>query len=320
MLADMNTSILLPTRVRLGWIGTGVMGGPMCGHLLRAGHPMTVYTRTPSKAQELLDQGALWAKSPTALLEQADVICTMVGFPRDVRKIYLGKEGLLAQARPGQVFVDFTTSEPSLAQEISAVAKEQQAFALDAPVSGGDVGARGGTLSIMVGGESSVFEALQPMLRVFGKVLVHQGAAGSGQHAKLCNQITIAGTMIGVCEALLYAHQAGLDGERLLASIRQGAAGCWTLEHLAPKMLQRDFAPGFYVEHFIKDMGMALAEANRMGLLLPGLNMVHKLYQAVHAQGHGRSGTHALLLALETLSPPHLSASRQLTPSSASDV
>lgn len=286
------------------------MGLPMCERLLRAGFALTVYTRTSSKAQQLLDQGALWAESPVALAEKADVICTMVGFPKDVRDVYLSKDGLLSNARPGQVVVDLTTSEPSLAREIADRAKEQHAFALDAPVSGGDLGAKQGTLSIMVGGDLSAFEALKPILGVFGKRLVHHGPVGCGQHAKLCNQITIAGTMVGVCEALWYAHQAGLDGEKLLESIRQGAAGCWTLDHLAPKMLQRDFAPGFFVEHFIKDMGLALAEANRMGLLLPGLAVVHKLYQAVQAHGHGRSGTHALLLALENLSPTHFATHR----------
>ena len=284
------------------------MGLPMCEHLLRAGFALTVYTRTSSKAQRLLDQGALWAESPATLAENADVICTMVGFPKDVRQVYFGKSGLLSNAKPGQVFVDLTTSEPGLAQAIAERAKERHAFALDAPVSGGDVGAQQGTLSIMVGGESSVFDALTPIVRVFGKFLVHHGPAGCGQHAKLCNQITIAGTMVGVCEALLYARQAGLDGGKLLSSIRQGAAGCWTLDHLASKIMQRDFTPGFFVEHFIKDMGIALSEANRMGLLLPGLSVVHQLYQAVQVLGHGRSGTHALLLALENMSPTHLSA------------
>jgi len=292
------------------------MGGPMCTHLLHAGYALTVHTRTSSKAQVLLDQGALWAESPAALVEKADVICTMVGFPKDVRGIYLNQDGLLPKAKLGQVFIDFTTSEPGLAQEIAETAMEQQAFAMDAPVSGGDVGAKQGTLSIMVGGEPFVFEALKPILHVLGKILVHHGPAGCGQHAKLCNQITIAGTMVGVCESLLYAHQAGLNGEKLLESIRQGAAGCWTLDHLAPKMLKRDFAPGFFVEHFIKDIRLALAEANRMGLLLPGLAVVHKLYETVQAYGHGRSGTHALLLALEHLSPTYLATTK--TPSSSS--
>jgi 3-hydroxyisobutyrate dehydrogenase len=232
----------------------------------------------------------------------------MVGFPQDVRRVYLQSDGLLAQARPGQVFVDFTTSEPTLARELASLASSKYAAALDAPVSGGDVGAKNGTLSIMVGGDSTAFEAVRPILSVFGKTLVYQGQAGCGQHAKLCNQMTIAGTMIGVCEALLYAHRAGLDGETLLRSLRSGAAGCWTLEYLAPRMLKRDFGAGFFVEHFIKDMGIALDEANRLGLLLPGLTLVRKLYLAIQANGHGRSGTHALLLALEDLSPTFLTA------------
>lgn len=308
----MNTSspavdpIILPSPVRVGWIGTGVMGAPMCEHLLRAGYALTVYTRTPSKAQLLLDQGARWAESPAALVAEADVVCTMVGFPQDVRRIYLQSDGLLAQARSGQMFVDFTTSEPTLAGELASQAGSKSASVLDAPVSGGDVGARDGTLSIMVGGDSRVFEAVKPILSVFGRTLVYQGQAGCGQHAKLCNQITIAGTMIGVCEALLYAHKAGLDGETLLRSISSGAAGCWTLDHLAPRILKRDFGAGFFVEHFIKDMGMALDEAKRMGLLLTGLSLVRTLYVAIQANGHGRSGTHALLLALEDVSPTFL--------------
>ncbi|MDH5562185.1 MAG: NAD(P)-dependent oxidoreductase [Nitrospirota bacterium] len=309
-------TITLTSPVRIGWVGVGVMGAPLCEHLLHAGYELKVHTRTKAKAEGLLQQGAQWVETLAEMAAETDVVCSMVGFPNDVRHIYLSREGLLANARPGQAFVDFTTSEPSLAREIAERAQEQQAFALDAPVSGGDVGAKQGTLSIMVGGDLSAFEALQPILSIFGKVLVHHGPAGSGQHAKLCNQITIAGTMIGVCEALLYAHQAGLNGEKLLASIRQGAAGCWTLDHLAPKMLQRDFAPGFFVEHFIKDMGIALVEANRMGLLLSGLAVVHKLYQAVQAQGYGRSGTHALLLALESLSPMHLAVTQDTTSSS----
>ncbi len=301
-------SFSLPSPVRIGWIGTGVMGAPMCEHLLRAGYALTVFNRTRLKAQPLLDQGARWADSPAALAAETDVICTMVGFPQDVRGIYLQPDGVLSQARAGQVFVDFTTSEPTLARKLVRVACDKGAFVLDAPVSGGDMGARNASLSMMVGGESRVFEAIRPILSVFGKTLVYQGPAGCGQHAKLCNQITIAGTIIGVCEALLYAYKAGLDGETLLQSIRSGAAGCWTLEHLAPRMLKRDFEAGFFVEHFIKDMGIALDEANRMGLLLPGLSLVRTLYLGVQSQGHGRSGTHALLLALERLSPAFMTA------------
>lgn len=284
------------------------MGAPLCGHLLMAGYALTIYTRTPSKAEGLLQQGAKWAGSPAELVVDADVVLSMVGFPSEVRALYLSPQGLLPHARSGQVFVDMTTSEPTLARELTCVAQSRKAFALDAPVSGGDVGARNGTLSIMVGGDPAAFEAVTPILSVLGKTLVHQGSAGCGQHAKLCNQMTIAGTIIGVCEALLYAHRAGLDGETLLRSIRSGAAGCWTLEHLAPRMLKRDFSAGFFVEHFIKDMGIALDEANRMGLLLPGLTLVRTLYLAIQSHGHGRSGTHALLLALEDLSPTFMTA------------
>jgi 3-hydroxyisobutyrate dehydrogenase len=284
------------------------MGAPLCGHLLRAGYALTIYTRTPSKAEELLQQGATWADSPVELVANTDVVLTMVGFPAEVRALYLSPQGLLSLARVGQIFIDMTTSEPTLARELTRVAQPQKAFALDAPVSGGDVGARNGTLSIMVGGDPAVFETVLPILSVFSKTLVHHGSAGCGQHAKLCNQMTIAGTMIGVCEALLYAHRAGLDGETLLRSICSGAAGCWTLEHLAPRILKRDFGAGFFVEHFIKDMGIALDEAKRMGLLLPGLTLVRNLYLSIQSHGHGRSGTHALLLALEDLSPTFLTA------------
>lgn len=284
------------------------MGAPLCGHLLTAGYALTLYTRTPSKAEALLQKGAHWAHSSSELVAGTDVIFTMVGFPGDVRTLYLSPQGLLSHARSGQVFVDMTTSEPRLAQELSRFAQDCQAFALDAPVSGGDIGARTGNLSIMVGGDPAIYEMIAPILSLFGKTLVYQGQAGCGQHAKLCNQMTIAGTMIGVCEALLYAHQAGLDGEALLRSIRSGAAECWTLKHLAPRMLKRDFEAGFFVEHFIKDMGIALNEANRMGLLLPGLALVRQLYQRIQSHGHGRSGTQALLLALEDLSPTFLAA------------
>lgn len=279
------------------------MGAPMCEHLLRSAYSVTLHTRTPSKAQVLLEQGVRWAESPAVLAGESDVICTMVGFPHEVRDLYLRPDGLLAHARPGQIFVDFTTSEPTLARELADLAISKGVIVLDAPVSGGDVGARNGSLSIMVGGDSTTFDAVRPLLSAFGKTVVYQGPSGCGQHAKLCNQITIAGTMVGVCEALLYARQAGLDGETLLQSIRSGAAGCWTLDHLAPRMLKRDFRAGFFVEHFIKDMGIALEEANRMGLILPGLSQVRKLYMAIQAQGHGRSGTQALLLALEGLAP-----------------
>ncbi|HNY28084.1 MAG TPA: NAD(P)-dependent oxidoreductase [Candidatus Sumerlaeota bacterium] len=291
----------IPTP-RLGWIGVGVMGASMAGHLLAAGFPLTVFTRTRAKAEGLLDRGAVWADSPAAVAQSADVIFTMVGFPQDVRAVYLGPQGLVAAARPGTVLVDMTTTEPSLAREIFEAAQARSVSTLDAPVSGGDVGARNATLSIMVGGEAAVFKRVLPLFEKLGRHIAHQGPAGAGQHTKMCNQIVIAGTMIGVCESLLYGYRAGLDLKTMLASIRGGAAGCWTLENLAPRILKRDFTPGFFVEHFIKDMGIALREARAMRLALPGLALVHQLYVALEAQGHGRCGTQALALALESLS------------------
>jgi 3-hydroxyisobutyrate dehydrogenase len=289
-----------PTRI--GWIGTGVMGQSMCGHLVAAGFPTTVYSRTRAKAEALLAAGAAWADSPRDVAAAADVVFTMVGFPQDVREVYLSERGLLNGARRGTLFVDMTTTEPTLAREIQARAVAGGCNAVDAPVSGGDVGARNQTLSIMIGGDADAVATAMPLFQILGKNLVHQGAPGAGQHTKMCNQIVIAGTMIGVCESLVYAYRAGLNPESMLQSIRSGAAGCWTLENLAPRVLKGNFEPGFIVEHFIKDMGIALAEAQRMGLAMPGLALVHQLYLALGAQGHGRRGTQALVLALEHLS------------------
>ncbi|MFO0705938.1 MAG: NAD(P)-dependent oxidoreductase [Nitrospira sp.] len=291
-----------PSTTRIGWIGTGVMGAAMCGHLQRAGYRITVSTRTAAKAHSLLDRGATWADNPQSVAAQSDLVFTMVGFPRDVREVYFGPEGILAGSRPGSILIDMTTTEPSLSREIAGAAAKQGVQAIDAPVSGGDVGARNATLSIMAGGERSTIDRVRPLFDLLGKTMQHQGPAGSGQHTKLCNQIVIAGTMIGVCESLLYGYRAGLDLPHMLDSIRGGAAACWTLDHLAPRMLQRNFDPGFFVEHFVKDMGIALEEAARRDLTLPGLTLVHQLYQRVQSLGHGRSGTHALLLALEALS------------------
>lgn len=274
----------------------------MCQHLQQAHYRVTIYTRNRSKASLVLAKGATWADSPAAVAEQTDVVVTMVGFPSDVREVYFGEHGVLAAARPGMVLVDMTTTEPSLAQELSQSTQTRGAFAVDAPVSGGDVGARNATLSIMVGGPTKAVQAIMPLLECLGKKIIHQGDSGTGQHAKLCNQIVIAGTMIGVCESLLYGHKAGLQLERMVESIRGGAAACWTLENLAPRILARNFDPGFFVEHFIKDMGIALEEARRRQLTLPGLALAHRLYERVQALGHGRAGTHALMLALEDLS------------------
>ncbi|MCX7047766.1 MAG: NAD(P)-dependent oxidoreductase [Candidatus Sumerlaeota bacterium] len=302
MEASTNSSPASANSTRIGWIGTGVMGAAMCKHLIKAGHVTTIFNRTKVKAQPLLKNGAQWADSPAAVARASDVVFTMVGFPRDVREVYFSADGVLAGAQAGGILVDMTTTEPCLSGEIYRAAREKAAAAIDAPVSGGDVGARDATLSIMAGGDRKTFEAVLPLLSLMGKNIVYHGGAGCGQHAKLCNQIVIAGTIIGVCESLLYGYKAGLDLETMVRSLSSGAAGCWTLEHLAPRILKRNFDAGFFVEHFIKDMGIALDEATRMGLALPGLALVHQLYIAVQAQGHGRKGTQALMLGLESLS------------------
>ena len=286
----------------IGWIGCGVMGSSMCGHLLEAGHPVTVYSRTRSRADELVARGAVWADTPAEVAARGQVVFTMVGFPSDVREVVLGEHGTLAGARAGSILVDMTTSEPTLAQEIRAAALERGLESIDAPVSGGDVGARNATLSIMVGGDPAAVERVRPLLEIMGKTIVHQGDAGAGQHAKMVNQVLIATLMIGVCEALLYAYKAGLDLETVLEAVSGGAAGSWSLTNYAPRMLKGDFEPGFFVEHFIKDMEIALGEARRMNLALPGLALAHELYLALRAQGGGRKGTQALLLALARLS------------------
>jgi 3-hydroxyisobutyrate dehydrogenase len=291
-----------PSSTRVGWIGTGVMGSSMLGHLLSGGYAATVYTRTRERAEPLVEQGANWAASPAAVAEASDVVFTMVGFPADVREVVLGPDGVLSAARPGSVVVDMTTSEPSLAMEIFETGRARDVATLDAPVSGGDVGARNAALSIMVGGDEATVERARPLLELMGKTIVHQGPAGAGQHTKMVNQTLIATGMIGVCEALLYAFKAGLDPERVLASVGGGAAGSWSLTNYAPRMLKGDFAPGFYVEHFLKDMEIALAEARRMDLALPGLALAHELYLALRAQGGGRNGTQSLILALARLS------------------
>jgi 3-hydroxyisobutyrate dehydrogenase len=287
---------------RISWIGTGVMGLSMCGHLLGNGARVSVFTRTRDKAQPLLDRGAAWVGSPREAAQQSDIVCTMVGFPADVRDVYFSEAGIIAGTRAGSVLVDMTTTEPSLAIEIAQAAARRNAHALDAPVSGGDIGARNATLSIMAGGDAGALARVRPLFEAMGRTIVHEGGPGSGQHTKMCNQIVIAGTMIGVCESLLYGARAGLDLNTMLQSIRGGAAGCWTLENLAPRVLNGNFDPGFLVEHFIKDMGIALDEAARMKVALPGLALVRQLYLAVAAQGHGRAGTHALYLALRKLS------------------
>jgi 3-hydroxyisobutyrate dehydrogenase len=290
-----------PGTTRLGWVGTGVMGRWMCQHAIEKGYAATVYNRSPEKAAPLVELGAKLAKSPKEVAAASDVVFVIVGYPHDVREVVLGENGVLAGAEPGTIVVDSTTNEPGMAQEIAAAAKPAGVLTLDAPVTGGDIGAKAGTLSILVGGDPEVFEAVRPLFEVMGKTIVHHGADGAGHHAKMVNQILISSTMVAVCEGMLYGHKAGLNMTKVLQSVSVGAAGSKALEVLGPRMLVRNFDPGFYVEHFLKDMGIALAEAEKMRLALPGLGLAKQLFEAARAQGHGRSGTQALLLALERL-------------------
>lgn len=287
--------------MKLGWIGTGVMGTSMAGHLQTAGHGLYVFNRTRQKAESLLAKGAVWCETPADVAQHAEVVFTIVGFPADVEGVYLGKQGILSVKGACRIVVDMTTSEPGLAQKIARVAAKKGIASLDAPVSGGDVGAKNGTLAIMVGGEKSVFDEVLPLFHCMGKNIALMGEAGAGQHTKMCNQILIAGTMIGVCESLLYASKVGLDQQAVIEIIGQGAAGSWSINNLGPRIARGNYDPGFFVEHFIKDMGIALKEAAAVKLSLPGLALVHQLYIALQAQGHGRSGTQALMLALKTL-------------------
>ena len=298
----MSTEGREPADVPIGWIGTGVMGASMCGHLMDAGHPATVHTRTRAKAEGLLARGAAWADSPRQVAEASDVIFTIVGYPADVREVILGPDGALAGCGGGEIIVDMTTSEPSLAVEIAETAAAQDVAAVDAPVSGGDVGARGGTLSIMIGGDADVVASLEPFWEAMGRTWVHQGPPGAGQHTKMVNQTLIAAGMISVCEGLLYAWQAGLDLETVMESVASGAAGSWSLSNLGTRMIAGNFDPGFFVEHFVKDMGIALAEAERMGLDLPGLRLASEFYDRLMAADRGRLGTQSLILALAELS------------------
>src|SRR5439155_5096361 len=270
-----------PGKMRVGWIGTGVMGRWMCQHLITKGYQATVHNRSKDKAQPLLEAGAAWAESPKAVAERSDVVFAIVGFPKDVREVFLGPQGALVGSKAGGILVDMTTSEPSLAIEIHQAAKAKDVGSVDAPVSGGDVGAKNAALSIMVGGDKEAVEAVRPLLECMGKTVVHQGPAGAGQHTKMVNQVLIASNMVVVGEALLYGFKAGLDLKTVLQSVGGGAAASWSLNNLGPRIIDRNFEPGFFVEHFIKDMGIALDEAKRMGLALPGLALANQLYLAV---------------------------------------
>ncbi len=285
--------------MKVGFIGTGVMGNSLVKHLLNEGHEVSIYTRTAAKAQNLVEAGAEWHESPRLVAANSEVVFTMVGYPSDVEEVYFGEEGIINHAKEGTILVDMTTSKPELARKIFKEALKNGLSALDAPVSGGDIGAKNGLLSIMVGGEKTAFKQVQPLLDLFGGNIVYQGSAGSGQHTKMCNQIIIASNMVGVSESLIYALKSGLNPETVLLSISSGAAGSWSLSNLAPKMISRNFEPGFYIKHFIKDMRIALEEAEMMGLELPGLKLSLELFESLAQKGYGDKGTQALIVQYE---------------------
>lgn len=280
--------------ISVGFIGTGVMGAAMASHILDSGYKLSIYNRTKSKASALINKGAIWKSSVAELAKDSDIVITIVGYPKDVEEVYLGENGIINNIKKGSYIVDMTTSKPSLAKKIYNAAKKKEIFALDAPVSGGDVGAAEGTLSIMIGGDKEAFENLKPIFELMGKNIVLQGDAGAGQHTKMCNQIAIASNIMGVCEALAYAKKSGLDPEVVLKSIGAGGAASWQLSAYAPRILKGDFTPGFYIKHFVKDMKIALEEANDMGIDTPSLSLSKKLYDKLIEQGKEDLGTQAL--------------------------
>ncbi|NDV61500.1 NAD(P)-dependent oxidoreductase [Puniceicoccales bacterium CK1056] len=285
---------ITPESASIGFIGLGVMGRSMAANLMKTGYQLHVHTRTRDKGQALIEAGAQWHDSPASLARVCDAIITIVGMPEDVESVYLGKDGLIANSRPRTLLIDMTTSSPALAKRIFETGQEKELACLDAPVSGGDIGARNAKLSIMVGGEEDAFNTALPLFETMGANCVRQGPAGSGQHTKMANQIAIASGMLGVCEAMAYAKQAGLDQETVLKSIGSGAAGSWSLSNLAPRMIAGDFAPGFYVKHFIKDLRIAIESAKDLGLEAPGLELAIRMYEKLAAEGGENLGTQAL--------------------------
>ena len=286
--------MISPENSVIGFVGTGVMGKSMAGHLLKAGYPLVVYTRTKEKASELIENGAEWAETPLEVAKKTNVIITIVGYPADVEEVYLGENGIITNGRENTYVIDMTTSTPTLAKKIYEEAGKKGMHAIDAPVSGGDIGARDAKLSIMAGGDRDAFLAVEPIFNLLGTNIVYQGKAGAGQHTKMCNQIAIASNMIGVCEAVVYAEKAGLDPRTVLQSISSGAAGSWSLSNLAPRIIDGNFEPGFYIKHFIKDMNIALDEAEAMDMMTPGLALAKKMYAELSEKGEENSGTQAL--------------------------
>lgn len=279
----------------IGWIGTGVMGLPMAQHLMDAGYRLRVHNRTPAKAESLLRRGAVWCDSPAEVCAQTEVVFTLLGYPADVRTIYLGDNGLLAHAQAPTLLVDMTTSEPALARHLTREGQARGLAVIDAPLTGGEKGARDGTLSIMLGGDSEPVAKLLPYLQPFAKNCVHQGPAGAGQDTKLCNQIALAGIMMSLCESYQYAVKSGLDPEKVLQSIGGGAASSWPMQHLLPEIINGNNKPGFYVKHFLKDLEIALESADSLYLDLPALSLARQLYRKLDKMGHANDGTQALI-------------------------
>ncbi|MFS8652899.1 MAG: NAD(P)-dependent oxidoreductase [Caldibacillus sp.] len=279
----------------IGFIGLGIMGKSMAGHILRAGYPLVVYNRTKKKADELVARGAKWADSPAEIAAQSDIVLTIVGFPEDVEEVYLGKKGLFTRGKAGSVYIDLTTSSPTLAQKLAEIGMEKGIHVLDAPVSGGDIGAKNATLAIMVGGEKAAYEKVLPILQLLGKKITYMGPAGAGQHTKMANQIAIATNMIGVCESLVYAKKAGLDVQKVFDTISTGAASSFSLSSYGPRIIKGDYSPGFFIKHFIKDMRIALNEAEKMGIEFPGLALAKEMYEKLAKEGEENSGTQALI-------------------------
>ncbi|SCM70359.1 NAD(P)-dependent oxidoreductase [Desulfovibrio sp. 86] len=289
-------------KMRIGWIGTGVMGLSMAGHLQAAGYPLTVYNRTRAKAEPLLAKGAQWADTPREVAAKSDVVFTIVGYPRDVESVILGENGVLQGLASGGLVCDMSTSSPVLAERIAVVALQQGCVSLDAPVTGGDIGARNATLSIFVGGDKEGYEKLEPCFNAMGKNILHCGAAGFGQKAKLANQVAIAGVMFSVCESCFFAQEAGLDVAKWMELVIPGSGGSNAMNTLGRRILKSDFAPGFFINHFIKDLGLCLDECRRMQIVLPGIGLAEQLYRSMQARGQGDLGTQALIDCLATLS------------------
>lgn len=288
--------------LNIGWIGTGVMGISMAGHLRKAGYELTIYSRTKSKAQPLLDMGARWADTPREVGAKSDMVFSIVGFPQDVESVMLGPDGALQELKAGGVLCDMTTSCPDLAAHIASAAREKGCYGLDAPVTGGDVGAQNATLSIFVGGDAAAYDKVRPCLEHMGKNIVHCGPAGTGQKAKLANQVAVAGVMFSTCESLLFAQEAGLDVQQWLETVIPGAAGSTAMANLGRRVVKGDFEPGFYVEHFLKDLALCMDQCRRMNLVLPGLAAAEQAYRVLVAQGYGKKGTQVLVKGLAALS------------------